>query len=191
MVIAIVVGKSPLLMIETLGKHLGIYSRWVRSMLALFSHTHVLAVVFFALELQGTTIQPIGDLFKGLQYEAYSTLIDFYHAEEPLSFTNYENFPIDSIKHSLRIEGDRFRYKLYPRLVSDMVHYLKPFIDSMFSLPSEWQFSRYSLGEFRKVFEVICAISHIHFSARGLAVTQGCHNLAMPTAFSRQLVMSY
>ena len=130
----------------------------------------------FTLEPQGSTIQPIGDLFQGLEYEAYNILIDFHHAEEPLSSTNFEYFPIDAIQRSLRIEGDRFRYKLNPRMVSDTVKYLKPFFDRMFSLPSEWQFSRYSLGEFRKVFEIICAISHIHFSARGLAVTQACHN---------------
>ena len=131
----------------------------------------------FALELQGSTIQPIGDLFEGLQYEAYNTLIDFYHAMEPLSFINFETFPIDAIEHSLRIKGDRFSYNLNPRIVSDTVKHLKPCFDRMFSLPREWQFSRYSLGEFRKVFERICAISHIHFAARGLAVTQGCDNL--------------
>ena len=129
------------------------------------------------LELQGSTIQPIGDLLKNLEYEAYNRLIDSYHAAEPLSFTNFEFFPKDAIQHSLRTLDNGFRYKLNPRMVSDTVKYLNPFFDRMFSLPSEWQFSRYSLGEFRQVFETICAISHIHVSARGLAVTQGCENL--------------
>lgn len=101
------------------------------------------------LELQGSTIQPIGDLLRNLEYEAYNRLIDSYHAVEPLSFTNFEYFPRDAIRRSLRIEGDRFRYKLNPRMVSDTVKYLEPFFDMMFSLPSEWRFSRYSLGEFR------------------------------------------
>ena len=131
----------------------------------------------FVLELQGSTIQPIGDLFEGLEYEAYNILIDFHHAEEPLSFTNFENFPKDAIERSLSMEGNGFRYKLNRGLVSDMMKYLRPFFDRMFSLPSEWQFSRYSLGDFRKVFEVICAISHIHFTARIIAMNRGCKDL--------------
>ena len=47
-----------------------------------------------------------------------------------------------------------------------MKTYLRPLFDRMFLLPSEWEFSRYTLGEFRKVFEVICAIAHIHWKAR-------------------------
>ena len=130
-----------------------------------------------ALTPQGATIQPTGDILEDLEFEAYNILIDFYHAAEPLSFTNLENFPKDAIERSLSMVGNGFRYKLNRRLVSDMMKYLRPFLDRMFSLPSEWQFSRYSLGNFRKVFEVICAISHIHFTARIIAMNRGCKDL--------------
>ena len=128
------------------------------------------------LELQGSTIQPTGDFFASIEYEAYNILIDAHEPEEARSSMNDNDFPIAAIQHSLRIEGDRFRYKLNPRMVADTITYLKPLFDRMFLLPSEWQFSRYSLGDFRKVFEAICAIAHIHWGARIMARNQGCNN---------------
>ena len=136
----------------------------------------------FELELRESTIQPVGNLFQGLEYEAYNSLIYSHELEEALSLTNFDKFPIDAIKHSLKIQGDRFTYKLNPKMVSDARVYLKPFFKRMFSLPSEWQFSRYTLGDFRQVFESICAIAHIHWTARGMAIAKGCDNLGYATS---------
>ena len=47
----------------------------------------------------------------------------------------------------------------------------------MFLLPNEWQFSRYLLGDFREVFEAISTIAYIHWTARGMAIDQGCEAL--------------
>ena len=129
------------------------------------------------LELQGSTIQPTGDFFTEIEYEAYNVLIDPYQEQEALSLMNLDNFPANAIKHSLRIQGDRFRYKLNPKMVSDTITYLKPLFGRMFSLPSEWEFSRYSLGDFRKAFEAICAIAHIHWTARCMARHMGCSRM--------------
>ena len=125
------------------------------------------------LELQGSTIQPTGDFFASIEYEAYNILIDPREPEEALFFLNPHNFPIEAIQHSLRIESDRFRYELDTRMVPDTITYLKPLFDRMFLLPSGWEFSRYTLGDFRKVFEAICAIAHIHWKARRMAADQG------------------
>ena len=128
------------------------------------------------LELQGSTIQPTGDFFDSIEYEAYNILIDPREPEEALHALNYENLPIlaiQAIQQSLKIEGNRFRYEFNENMVSDMKTYLKPFLDRMFLLPSWWEFSRYTLGEFRKVFEVICAIAHIHWKAHKMAAKQG------------------
>ena len=124
----------------------------------------------FGLELQGSTIQPVGNFFENLAYIAYNYLIDCYHAQQPLRLSNYENFPLDAIERSLRIEENQFRCRLNPRIVSDMVAFHKPTFDGMFTLPAKWRFTSYSLGEFRKVFERICAISHIHIIARHIAM---------------------
>ncbi len=128
------------------------------------------------LELQGSTIQPTGDFFTGIEYEAYNILIDPYDEQESLPLMNFGNFPIGAIERSLKVRGDRFHYKLNPKMVSNTIRAMRPLFDIMFSLPSEWQFSRYSLGDFRKVFKAICAIAHIHWIAREIAMIQGCNN---------------
>ena len=126
------------------------------------------------LDLQGTTIQPTKDLFTGIEYNAYNRLVKPHQSEEALSSVNLDNLPIDAIKRSLKVEGERFYYQLNPRMVSDTITVRKPIVDRMFSLPSEWQFSRYTLEDFRKVFEVISAMACIHAIAREIAASRDC-----------------
>ena len=125
------------------------------------------------LELQGSKIQPTENLFAGAEYNAYDLLIKPHKSLEALSSVNFDNFPIDAIRHSLKIHGDRFRYKLNPKIVADTITAMKPTLDAMFSLPSEWQFSRYTLEDFRKVFEAIFAMAFIRALAGGIAAGQG------------------
>lgn len=131
------------------------------------------------LELQGSTIHPSGTFFDSIEYEAYNILIDPREREEVQNILNPETMPIlaiQTIKESLKIEGDRFRYELNENMVSNMKTFLKPFFDRMFLLPSEWEFSHYTLGDFQRVFEVICAIAHIHWEARIMAWQRGVSN---------------
>ena len=132
----------------------------------------------FELELQGDTIQPRGEVFKGLEYQAYNDFLDIHAAEVAYSLLdrNMDKDLSDSIRNSLKITGEKFSCKLNRNLVRDMKRFLEPNIDSMFSLPSEWQFSSYSLGEFRKVFEAICAMAHIWWRAHSLAKALGCRD---------------
>ena len=131
------------------------------------------------LKLQGSMIQSTGDLFTDIEYEAYNILIDSYQEQEILSLINFDSIHSlrNAIGYSLKVNGERFKYKLNPKIVADTITAMKPAFDSMFSLPSEWQFSRYSLGEFRKVFGAICAIAYIHWTARCMAAFQGCHGM--------------
>ena len=131
------------------------------------------------LKPQGSTIQSTGDLFTNIEYEAYNILIDSYQEQETLSLINFDSLHSlrNAIGYSLKVNGERFKYKLNPKIVADMIAVMKPGFDSMFSLPSQWQFSRYSLGDFRKVFGAVCAIAHIHWTARCMAVFQGCHDM--------------
>ncbi len=125
------------------------------------------------LELQESTIQPTEDLFKGVEYNAYNLLIKPHKSLEALFSVNFDNFPIDAIGHSLRVHGDRLRYRLNPKIVADTITAMKPTLDAMFSLPSEWQFSRYTLEDFRNVFEAIFAMAFIRALAGGIAAGQG------------------
>ncbi len=130
------------------------------------------------LDLQGFTIHPAEELFNGIEYEAYNRLIKPYQLQEALSLIDVDNFHllIDVINNSVKVKGDRFSCKLNPRIVSDMMIVREPILDKIFLLRSEWEFSRYSLGDFRKVFEVISAMADIRWIARKEAINQGCAN---------------
>ena len=147
--------------------------------LIVFAYTYATDGVL-ELELQESTIQPTGDFFASIEYEAYNILIDAHEPEEAQFELNARNSPMEAILNSVKVEGDRFRYKLNPRMVADMKTYLKPLFDRMFLLPSEWEFSCYTLGDFRKVFEAVCAIARIHWTARQLAGAMGCENRGYP-----------
>ena len=130
----------------------------------------------FGLESQGSTIEPTADFFTGIEYEAYDRLIQPHKSRESLPLVNFDNFPREAIEHSLKVKVNRFSYKLNPKIVSDTMTVLGPLFDRRFLLPSEWQFSRYSLGDFRRVFEAISAMAYIRSIARTMAENQGCIN---------------
>ena len=133
------------------------------------------------LELKESTIQPTENLFTGIEYEAYNRLIKSHKSQEALSSVNFDNLPLlrETIGHSLRVNGNRFKYKLNPRMVSDTITvFARPILDGAFSLPSEWQLSRYTLGDFRQVIEAILAMACIHVIARKTVIDRGCEGYA-------------
>ena len=132
------------------------------------------------LELQGSTIQPAKEFFKGMEYQAYGRLIKAHESDEGRSLINTDDFHLvaEAIRTSVKVKGNnRFSYKMNPRMVSDMIKTMSPGYDIAFSLPPEWQFSRYSLEDFRRVFEAILAMASIHFRAWGIAIENGCDNM--------------
>lgn len=145
-----------------------------------FSTAYLLAYQeYIELKVQGFTIHPAAELFNEIKHEAYNRLIKPYQMQEALSLIDIDNshLLIDAITNSVKVNGDRFSCKLNPRIVSDMMIIRKPILDKIFLLRSEWEFSRYSLGDFRRVFEVISAIADIRWIARKVAINQGCANL--------------
>ena len=127
--------------------------------------------------LHRSTIQPTKELFVDMEYNAYNLLIKPQNSLETLSSLNKDNLLLlkDVIGRSLKVQGDRFNYKLNPKIVADTkTVFSSPILDSIFLLPREWKFSHYSLGDFREVFEAIFSMAFIHAVARGIAVTEGC-----------------
>ena len=131
------------------------------------------------LKLQGSIIQPAEEFFKGMEYQAYGRLIKARESDEGISLINRHNFNslTEAIGRSVKVRGDRFSYDLNPKMVSDAITTIRPGYDIAFPLPGEWQFSRYTLGDFRKVFEAILAIASIHFRAWTVAIEKECDNM--------------
>ena len=128
------------------------------------------------LEIHGSTIHPNKDFLIGIEYEAYNSLIEPYKSQEALSSLDPDSLNVlrEEIRSSLRIRNGRFSCKPNPRMVSHVITAVEPIFDQMFSLPRKWEFSCYSLGEFRSVFEAIFAIASIRYVASRMAKDQGC-----------------
>ena len=125
------------------------------------------------LELQETTIQPTNNnLFTNMEYQAYNLLIKAHETDEALSLINIDDFLLltEKIRDSIKIKGNRFSCELNPQTVTDNMKVIGPGYDNAFSLPSEWEFSRYTLGDFRGVFTAILALAFIRWRARQIAM---------------------
>ena len=140
------------------------------------------------LDLYQSTIMPSDDFSVGIEYEAYNRLIKPHESQVSSSSVALEIVhslnPL--IEHALTIQGDKFSYKLKPKMVAETRKILlKPVLDDYFLLPSEWQLSCYTFDDFRQVFESISAMAAIHAIARRKAAEQGCSGYAdsilMPT----------
>jgi len=126
------------------------------------------------LRLEGSRLIAVHDFLVRSEYEAYNRLIKPSLTDEPIPESQEL---AELIGLSLRIEGERFHYKLSPRIAKVAKRIIGQTFKKRFALPDDWQFSRYSLGQFRQVFEALVAISLTHWWARYLAATSGCSAL--------------
>ncbi|MGE3560093.1 MAG: hypothetical protein AB7J53_14115 [Nitrospira sp.] len=113
----------------------------------------------------------VHDLLDHSEYEAYNRLIrPSLSSEAPVS-AGVEL--LETIRASLRISNDRFSYKLTRPIANRAQQAIGSAIDQRFALPDTWKFSRYSLGDFRRVFRAITGIAFAHWCARCLATSDG------------------
>ncbi len=121
--------------------------------------------------IENSTLIPVFDFLEQSEYEAYNRLIRPSVTDEPILATGEL---AELIQLSLRVNDDRFAYKLTPKLVKAAKQVVGPGLRKQFLLPDHWQFSGYTLGNFRLVTEAITAMALIHFCARYFAITAGC-----------------
>ena len=131
----------------------------------------------FELDLKGSIIQPTTDIFIGIEYKAYNSLVKPQKLQEASYTINIDESLLNTIAHFLRVKGDRFLFNPNPKIVSETIMVNQPRFEALFSLPGEWQFSHYSLREFRKIFEAIYALAYLHWRARTIAIKKGCDAL--------------
>ncbi len=132
------------------------------------------------LELQKSTIQPKEEFFTDIEYQAYGRLIKAHESDEAFSLINLNDFHLleEKIRNIVKVKGNRFLIGINPQIVDYAIKVMSPAYDKVFLLPSEWEFSRYTLNDFRKVFEAILAVAHIYWIARMVAIEKGCPNKA-------------
>ena len=124
------------------------------------------------LTLQDNQLYPTRRLHKDNPYEAYNRLVKVYF-ESDFEPEEDEDL-INQLFDSLKIDHERFHYKMLPKSYQRMTKVLQPIFDVLTLIPDDWQFSRYRVGEFKQVFQSVYAIAMMHYLARTLAAKRGC-----------------
>ena len=122
------------------------------------------------LTLEGSRIVSQPPMKRDARYAAYDRLVDLEHSPR---FEGDLEPMFARIERSLRLSGDRFSYTLNPSLVALGVTCAKPKLGPSPGLPPSWQFSRYSMGDFHRLAQVLKVICLIHFYARICAARAG------------------
>ena len=117
------------------------------------------------LTLDHNTIIPDPVLKQNARYEAYDRLVDG-GGDEMLPSNGAQIELAQQIDASLRLEGERFSYRLNPRMVRLAVSAMEVPLGPEPPLPARWEFSRYSVGEFQRWARVLQALCGIHALAR-------------------------
>lgn len=126
------------------------------------------------LNIEDSRLIPVCDFLEQSEYEAYNRLIRPSLPDVPILAIGEL---AELIQLSLRVNNNGFSYNLSPKLVKAAKQVIGPELKRRFLLPDHWQFSRYTLGDFRRVFEAITAMALIHWYARYFAITAGCEAL--------------
>jgi hypothetical protein len=129
------------------------------------------------LRVEGDTLVPTHDFLSQLQYEVYNRLV------KPIGGTTSEENTEKleaihaEIRRSLQIRGENFTVNINPKLVCSTRDFLELALEKMFLLPEEWKFTRYSLSDFKQVYNSILALAYIQYRARAQAARLGCVGL--------------
>jgi hypothetical protein len=108
------------------------------------------------------------------RFDAYDRFTSTLSKENKLENIPLEFNSLDQITSSVKVSGDNFNYKIGKRSIEAAIKYLSNHFDQAFRLPNSWEFSRYSLMEFRQIAKVLTALSFIHIVARNTAAQRGC-----------------
>ena len=121
------------------------------------------------LELDGSTIRTSPDMRPDTRYAAYDLLA---RRVEPNGEVDLANL-IEVVERSFRESGGAHTYDLSPRSVRCASETIAPLVQAKFTLPDDWEFEEYSMGEFRKAWTCLEAIAFLHHAARLIAATRG------------------
>lgn len=121
------------------------------------------------LELDGSMIRASPGMRPDIRYAAYDLLA---RRVEPIGEVELADL-IEVVERSFRESGGAFTYDLSPRSVRYASETIAPLVQRKFTLPDDWEFEGYSMGEFRKAWTCLEAIAYLHHAARLIAARRG------------------
>ena len=126
------------------------------------------------LGLSGNTITPTTQLRQSVCYDAYDRLVT---ADDTNLATGDITELLGHIDIAVRTSGRRFSYVLSRALVRLVTDSIAAPLGPSPLLPRDWQFSRYSVGDFQRFAHVLRALCWIHYFARLSAANRGIPGL--------------
>ena len=128
---------------------------------------------YVELSLEDSTIVSTHDFLSDTRYEAYDRLVE---VDKILSDFNWGEI-VELVAPTVQVDDQLFSYSLNPKLVSRSMNILDQVLEPRYTLPDSWQFSKFSMGEFKQFSKSLMTLAFIHFTARKIAADKGCIGL--------------
>jgi len=130
------------------------------------------------LTLEKNKITVAGAIREDAIYEAYDRIV----IREPQ--TSLVDSPtalafLREISALVRVREDRFDYRVEPRMFVRGLDAFDSIFSPRFSLPRDWDFQGFCMGDFSKVAKALLLLGHLHFWARLTAASNGCVGLGI------------
>lgn len=128
------------------------------------------------LSISDSIIRASGPLIDDARFDAYDRIVDSL-AKRTKPSTDTDR--LARWLSQVNVEGGRFSYRLTPRDARSLRDEISPDFASRFSLPPEWQFGAFTLGQFAEVAKTLWTICYCHHAARATALRKGATDRAL------------
>lgn len=132
------------------------------------------------LHIQGNELIPTDWSTNDLSYEAYDRFIAKQDPEQEIAMD--PNLIVNELRRSMQVNGSIYSVDFTRRLMTQLESAFGAALNNRYSLPSSWQFSNFTLSQYRKVFACLQSMAYAWFVARELAVTNEVPNLAFASS---------
>ncbi|MQT75627.1 MULTISPECIES: hypothetical protein [Pseudomonas] len=132
------------------------------------------------LHVKGHNLVPSDWSNHDLSYEAYNRFVAKRDPEyEPIL---RPNLILRQLKACMRVSGGVYSVDFTRRLMDELTTAFQDTFKSRHTLPENWQFTRFSLADYRKVFTSLQSMAATWFLARQLVAADGAPALAFASA---------
>jgi len=132
------------------------------------------------LRVQDRELIPTDWSASDLSYEAYDRFVAKRDPEQELILD--ANLIQAKLKTSMRISGGGFSVDFTRRLMEELELAFGAAFSGRHTLPKNWQFTRFSLAQFRRIFTCLQSMANAWFTARQLAAADGAPAIAFASA---------
>lgn len=128
------------------------------------------------LEVNGRNLCIVQNRVKDFRYEAYNRLVENERCEVN-SEVSYEEL-VELARHGIRRVADDYCIDMPLLLKKRIRKYFRAIQQSRYSIPENWDFGKFTLGQIQSVFEAVRVLLFGHHLARFVLARDGAEGLA-------------